>query len=142
MPRINVWIPDELDATLRARLPMINRSAVVQEALVGLLECDHRELVCARCATAVERRQLRDDALGEFFYDAFYAVADLAQRVGTAEGAARVLREVGQRHQIPVASRVALPRPTRAERLAKKVTPLPTEADSRERHPTARSKPA
>jgi hypothetical protein len=136
MPRVNVWIPDELHRTVKRRLPRLNLSAVVQGALAAQLECAHEKLSCSSCSTAVDHRQLIDAALGRFYSDALWDIGNLGRIGGTAEGAARVLKEVAGRHRISLASRLPLPRRTRAERSP--ITTLPTEADSRRRHPTAR----
>lgn len=138
MPRINVWIPDDLDRTLRRRLPNLNRSRVVQGALAAQLDCTHDDLTCSSCATPVDHRQLIDDAQGRLYLDQLWELDPLVRRGGTAEGAARVLKAVAQRHRVTAATRTPLPRPTRGERTASKVLPLPTEAESRQRHPTAR----
>lgn len=142
MPRINVWIPDDLDRTLRRRLPEINRSAVVQGALAALLDCDHDALSCSTCSTPVDHRRLIDDAQSRLYLDQLWELDPLVRRGGTAEGAARILKSVALRHHVTAAARTPLPRPTRGERTASKILPLPTEAESRQRHPTARSKPA
>lgn len=142
MPRLNVWVPDDLHRSIRTRLPGLNVSAVVQGALAAQLDCPHDHLTCASCSTPVDHRQLIDDASGRFYVRALEAIGNLARAGGTAEGAARVLKDQGERHQITAATRMPLPRPTRAQRVANKVTPLPTEVASRRRHPTARSKTA
>lgn len=141
MPRINVWIPDELHATIKRELPGMNVSAVVQGALAAKLDCRHDELVCAGCATPVDHRALADDAMGQLYADALGDLDPLMRRGGTVEGAIRVLRDVALRHRVTRARQMTLPRPTRANRAARaaaKVTDLPREADSRRRHPTAR----
>lgn len=142
MPRVNVWIPDQLHAAVKRELPRLNMSAVVQGALALKLDCGHHELACADCDASIDRSRLRDEQLGAFFVDAMRAVGQLVTRdVGTAEGAARVLKDIGTRHQITAAKGYPLPRPSRArrkERLDQVVEQLPVEADSRRRHPTAR----
>lgn len=142
MPRINVWVPDDLHRTIRLRLPGLNVSAVVQGALAAQLNCTHDQLCCSSCSTPVNHQELIDVALGRFYSAAMYALDALVRSGGTVEGAARVLKEVAGRHRISEADRIPLPRATRAQRLAREVTPLPTEAESRDRHPTARSKTA
>lgn len=145
MPRINVWVPDELHRTIKLRLPGLNVSAVVQGALAAQLDCRHDQLVCSSCSTPIDHRDLIDHALGDFYADALWELGILMRAGGTAEGSARVLKDVGLRHRITRAAEMVLPRPTRAQRLAKAdkvVTQLPTEAASRGRHPTARSKTA
>lgn len=138
MPRMNVWVPDDLHRSIKDRLPRVNVSAIVQRALATLLECRHEQLACATCSSTVDHHQLADAALGRFYSDALWDLDPLVRRGGTAEGAARILRDVAQRHAVTAAFRIPLPRPTRAERCANKVTAMPTEAESRDRHPTAR----
>jgi hypothetical protein len=142
MPRINVWIPDALDASLRRRRPDLNRSAIVQGALAAQLECDHDALTCSSCATPVDHLELIDAAQSRLYLDQVWELHTLVSRGGTAEGACRLLKEVASRHQVTAALRTPLPRATRAERAAAKVVPMPTEAASRGRHPTARSQTA
>jgi hypothetical protein len=127
--RVNVWIPDELAGSVKERLPELNVSAVLQEALRDRLGCRHDRTVCASCAASVDSWQLGTDRLERFYLDLLDGRRELILNGGTAEGAARIAKDVGTRHQIGVAARQPLPRPTRAERLAAKVRPFPgTEA--------------
>lgn len=142
MPRVNVWIPDDLHNTIRTRLPKVNLSAVTQGALAALLECRHDQLACVCCSTSIDRHELADRATSALYSDALWELDPLVRRGGTAEGAARVLKDVAARHRVTAALRIPLPRPTRTNRAdvaAAKVTPMPTEAESRGRHPTRRS---
>lgn len=141
MPRINVWIPEQLDLELRRRIPGLNRSAIVQGALAAQLDCTHLALACSSCSTPVDHRRLIDEAQSALYLDQIWELHPLVTRGGTAEGAARVLKAVAERHRVS-AAKSPLPRATRAERRASKVVPIPTETASRERHPTARSKTA
>lgn len=138
MARVNLYVPDELLATVRDALPDLNASAVLQDGLRARLVCTHDELACRRCALPITRAAVSEPRIGEFWFDLWWALDGLIARGGTAEGAARVARDVGRRHQITAALRAPLPRPTRAERRRNTVAELPLEADSRERHPTAR----
>jgi hypothetical protein len=138
MPRINVWVPDELHRTIKLRLPGLNVSAVVQGALAAQLDCTHEQLTCSSCSTPIDHRELIGAALNSFYSDALWDLEGLVRTCGTAEGAARVLKETALRHRISDATHLPLPRPTRANRHAAKVTTMPTEAESRGRHPTAR----
>jgi hypothetical protein len=142
--RVNVYLPDVLAATVAERLPDLNVSAVLQRALAALLECRHDALSCAECATPVDRRELIDVELGRFYSDLMWELQTLVARCGTAEGAARIAKDLGGRYRVTLASRIPLPRPTHAERVAAKVSELPTEperaaarAESRAHHPTA-----
>lgn len=145
MPRVNVYLPAELHEAL-AGLD-VNVSQLLQEAIRGVLGCRHHELACRRCAEPVDRWALVDERLGRFYSDVIWALDDLVRQVGTAEGAARVVREVGRRWRITKAGQIPLPRPSRAERAAARtahagdagVAELPRETDSRRRHPTARA---
>lgn len=138
MPRVNVWIPDALHTSIRRELPELNLSAAVQAHLAGLLGCRHDSgLVCSRCATPVNASAIAGAALERFYSDALWELDPLVRRGATAEGAARVLKGVAERHRVPNAS-IPLPRPTRAERQASRVVELPQEAESRAHHPTAR----
>lgn len=142
MPRINVWITDELDHELRRRLPRINRSAIVQGALAAQLDCAHDALACSSCSTLVDHRQLIDTAQSDLYRDELWELQGLVSAGGTAEGACRVLKAVASRHGVSAAARSPLPRPTRRERLHASVVRLPTEAESREHHPTAKKETA
>lgn len=147
MPRVNVYLPAELQQVLRDKLPDVNLSQLLQEAIRGVLGCEHHELVCGTCAQPVDRWALVDERLGRFYGDLMWALEALVRRCGTAEGAARVLRDVGQRWQIGKADTIPLPRPSRSEREAARleaaeaagVAQLSIEAASRRRHPTARA---
>lgn len=171
MPRVNVWLPEELHTTLHERLPSLNLSELVQSAIRGVLGCRHEELACATCAEPISRWKLIDDALGRFYDDLMWRLEEHLHRGGTTEGTGRVMKDVAERHQISAAGRVPLPRLSRAQRqeLAdrdgtwviegprlppappaivrrrrkqqvadERVSDLPSEADSRARHPTAR----
>lgn len=116
MARVNLSVPDELLEALRRDRPGVNLSAVLQEALRGVFGCEHEVLACARCAAPIEAQALVDDALSRFYGDAIWSLDELVRRGGTAEGAARVLKRVGQRHGVSRARCTPLPRPTRANR--------------------------
>lgn len=127
--RVNVWLPDDLSETVKARMPGVNVSQVLQEGLRALLGCRHERAICAACAEPLDLHAHADAALERFYLDLFDGLAELVQRGGTAEGACRVAKDIGTRHQIGVASRRPLPRPTRAERFDARVKPFPgTEA--------------
>lgn len=132
MPRLSVYVPAELAETVRSRRPRLNVSKLLQTALVDALACRHDQLACARCAAEVDRIALRHDALDAFYVDLMWQLRELVDRVGTAEGAARVAKDVGERHQIPAAARTTLPRPSRAQRRRHKITELDTSS-----HPSA-----
>jgi hypothetical protein len=129
MPRVNVWLPAELAEVLRAELPDLNLSQLVQDAIRGVLGCRHDELACARCAEPVDRGALVDAAMSAFYSDVMWDLIPLVDRVGTAEGAARVVKEVARRHQVSRAESTPLPRPSRANRHAAKVREFPMPGD-------------
>lgn len=137
MARTNVYIPDELAATVRAELPDLNLSQFVREALIGLLRCEHHELACAACSARISRREVVDGPLSAFWGELMDELELLALRGGTAEGAARVLRRVGQAHGASRADRRPLPRPTRAERRRAKVREMFPDDQDHHRRATA-----
>lgn len=140
MPRVNVWLPQALFDVVRAQLPDVNVSQLLQEALRGALGCQHEQLACAQCAQPIDRWAMVDERMDGFFRDAMWRIGELVHTgKGTAEGAARILKERGQSWKIPAAQRYTLPRPSRAARHTGKVREMPTEAESRKRHPTARA---
>ena len=125
--RVNVWLPDQLVGTVRDRLPGLNISRVLQDALRERLGCRHERVVCADCALPFDVHGHTDAALDRFYLDVIDAVERLMVAGGTIEGAARVTREVALRWRLPSAAHRPLPRRTRAERIAAKVRPI-TEA--------------
>lgn len=116
MGRINVWLPADLHQTLQTQLGHVNVSQLLQTAIRDVLGCRHDDLACARCAAPIDRHELVDAALSDFYQAAMWRLGDLVGECGTAEGAARVLKDVGQRWQISAADRVPVPRPTRRQR--------------------------
>jgi hypothetical protein len=118
--RLNVTVPDGLIARVREEHPDLNVSGVLQQALRGLLECDHERLVCAACGEEVEADDavVIGDALSRFWTELLWAWQPLVDRGGTAEGAARIGKEVAVRFGVPGAEHRALPRPPRATRKA------------------------
>lgn len=112
-----MWLPDELAALARDQLPGVNLSAVLQAGLRALVDCDHDQVACCRCGAEVDVDDLVDTALSHFYRSALWELEPLVRQLGTAEGAARVLKSVAERHGVAAAA-VPLPRPTRAEREA------------------------
>ena len=119
-------MPGELLDAAREAVPGLNISGVLQEALRDLLECSHETLACARCAAQVSRRSVVDTMLTRFYGEMQAAVGALVRRGGTAEGAARALRQVAVDWRLRLAMDTPPPRPTRAERQAAHVKELPT----------------
>lgn len=116
MARVNIFIPDELLHSARSAIPNLNVSRLAQDSLRGLMSCDHKEVACARCAVPMELEDLVDGPLSRFYADALWALGELVHAGGTAEGAARVLKDVAERHGVTEAMRMGLPRPSRASR--------------------------
>lgn len=114
--RVNVYLPDELAESVRGALPGVNVSAVLQESLRRLLNCAHHDLVCRDCAQPIERHEVTRDALDRFYRELVDRLEPLVYRVGTAEGAVKVARDVARRHGIDYAVWHTLPRPSRGER--------------------------
>jgi hypothetical protein len=94
MSRVNVYLPDELAATMRAELPELNVSQLLQEALRDALRCEHHVVSCDRCAQPLDRMELRRETVQTFYDETLRQLTPLVHSRGTAEGAVRVLREV------------------------------------------------
>lgn len=124
MARLSVYVSDELEAVIRRELPDVNVSAVLQRGLSELLGCEHRRAVCAECSSPIDMEHARDVALGSFYSDLLYRLEELVARGATAEGAARVAKDVALRHRVTVAKTLALPRPSRAQYAQHRVTEL------------------
>ncbi len=114
--RVNVTLPDELAELVRRELPGLNVSGVLQRALAELVECPHAQLTCACCGSRVERQALVDVHLAAFYREAMWQLQTPVSRCETAEGAARVLRELARSWQVPDVERTPVPRPTRSQR--------------------------
>ena len=114
--RITIYVPDDLGEQVRSA--DMNVSAVAQEALRRRLECDHERLTCSACGDGVGRDEVAGGAMAELWQDMLWRWEPLVDRGGTAEGAARVARDVAVRHGVPRADRIPLPRPSRAMREA------------------------
>ena len=113
--RVNVHVPDDLARRVKERLPDLNVSALVQQALRGMLECSHERVCCADCGDVVDPSGA---ALKAFWGELLWEWEALVDRQGTAEGAARVGKDVAVRMGVPDADRMPLPRPPRARRTA------------------------
>lgn len=122
MARRNVWLPDELEAQLRERLPDLNVSAVLQESLLDLLgeDCEHRRLICVECGAEVHRSHLGGDAVAAYYSELIHELGPLVDQLGTAEGAARIAKRVALDFGVDGAERRALPRPPRSVRRARR----------------------
>lgn len=113
--RVNAYLPDELGERLKAELPDVNVSAVLQDAIRGLLDCDHERLACADCGEPVDGSVVdAGEALAAFWAELLHEWGPLVDKGGTAEGAARVGKAVAMRFGVPGADRRPLPRPPRS----------------------------
>lgn len=124
MPRVSVYVPEELEEAVRAKLPGLNRSEVMQRALRALLGCEHSATVCADCGEEVSVAGAQEAAVDRFYRDLLSVLEAPVIRGATAEGAARCAKELASRWRLPSAG-WPLPRPTRAERRAARVKELP-----------------
>lgn len=115
--RINAYLPDDLGERLREELPDVNVSAVLQQALRGLLDCEHERLACADCGEPVDGSAADvGEALAAFWGELLHEWQALVDKGGTAEGAARVGKAVAMRFGVPGAERRPIPRPPRSMR--------------------------
>lgn len=121
MTAVSVWIPNELAATVKAQLPRVNVSRTLQEALQRLLGCEHHELVCGACSTAIPRVDVVAPPLAAFYADVMGVISVLSRRPGmTVEGVARAIREIGRNHGVAAADVTPLPALTDAERRSRR----------------------
>lgn len=116
--RVNVSVPDALMEQVRSDMPDLNVSAVLQKALRDLVECDHERMACADCGEDVDVVDIARESMGLLWAELVHAWQPLVDRGGTAEGAARVGKEVAVRMGAAGAERRALPRPPRHHREA------------------------
>lgn len=116
MARVSLTLPDELLELIRSQSPRVNLSGLLQDGIRSRLKCDHRLFACARCSAEFARRELVDEELGRFYGDVLWELGELARRAGTAEGAARLVRDIAERHDVTQAYFTSLPRPSRAAR--------------------------
>lgn len=95
MPRVNVWLPQDVYDTLRRELPDVNVSKLLRAAIEKTLDCWHDQLACTRCGSAVDHKYLISLEITRFYADARWALGQLTLTgTGTSEGAERVLKEV------------------------------------------------
>lgn len=116
--RINAYVPDELAKRVKEELPDLNVSAVLQQALRERLACEHERYVCADCGEDVDAEDVAREAMGLLWAELLWAWQPLVDRGGTAEGAARVGKEVAVRMGAARAETRSLPRPPREKRRA------------------------
>ena len=111
--RVNVSVPDTLIVQVRENMPDLNVSAVLQDALRGLLECGHQRVACMDCGEPVDSSVNTGEALAAFWSELLHVWQPLVDRGGTAEGAARVGKAVAVEMGVPGAERQPIPRPPR-----------------------------
>lgn len=163
MGRRNVYLPDELEELAAAELPGVSLSAIVQEALRDRLRlrCEHSSARCATCGHELARAEVEDAAVRELwqvvrarFYAGDHLLSSLDAALVVWRAATRRRHDVGPAPAWSSAERARYaltPTSFAAGELvaaydagraaaagAATVTDLPTEAESRRRHPTAR----
>ena len=100
MARINLTLPDELhDQALREH-PGLNFSEVFREGLYARIGCDHTELYCAGCHSPVSAAAVAKNQLRLFWLDERDELERAVVSNFTAEGTARVLKRVAERHHL------------------------------------------
>ena len=112
--RLNVYLPDDLGEQVKDQLPDVNVSALLQDALRGLLECGHERLRCDCCGEMVDPEAVAGAALDAFYAELLWEWQALVDNRGTAVGAAQVAKRVAVEMNVPGADRRPLPRPPRA----------------------------
>ncbi|MFA5711805.1 hypothetical protein, partial [Mycolicibacterium sp.] len=89
----------------------------------------------------ITRSDVIDAPLSAFYRDLMTELSQLMRRGGTVEGACRVLKNIGQRHQVSQADAMPLPRPSRAAQRAHKIREMypeqPAKATAIDRRATA-----
>lgn len=113
---MNVYVPDDLGAKVKERLPDLNVSNVLQQALRLLLDCDHERMACADCGESMNLESVSALAMEALYRELLWAWQPLVDQGGTAEGAARVAKVVAVELGVPGAEMRALPRPPRSRR--------------------------
>lgn len=116
--RVNVYVPDDLGEQVKERLPDLNVSAILQEALRRLLDCDHEHLRCDACGDEVDPEAIAGAALDAFYRELLWRWQSLVDNRGTAVGAAQVAKQVAVEMGVPGAEQRPLPRPPRSVRVA------------------------
>jgi Arc/MetJ-type ribon-helix-helix transcriptional regulator len=126
--RVNVSLPDELYQALRERCPELNVSAVVQDALRALIDCQHdRGARCTVCAATIDLDGLTMVARSAAWRLVWEAIGDGVRAGWTMEGLARVARDRAMSHGVAEAQRWPLPRLTNAARALQRDTPVELE---------------
>jgi hypothetical protein len=138
--RRSVYVPGQLLDEVLDRIPDLNLSGVLQDALRELLGCEHEQLACRDCAAPLHRAAIVELTLTRFYGDMMEALGPLIRRGGTAQGAAAKVREVATEWRVRLAIDAPAPRPTRAERSATKVKPVDPAGDARQRRSSGRAR--
>lgn len=118
LARLNLSVPAELLATVRAQAPGLNLSALMTSALEAHASCSHHaSATCDLCGARLSVTALGDERLRAMWADVWWDVFAVGVDQGwSAEGVARAARDVASRHRVPGAAGAALPRPSRAAR--------------------------
>lgn len=110
-------MPAELARAVQEEFPSINYSKVLQEGLRDRLGCRHDRLACVRCGHVELRWDLVGAELRQFLGDVLWAdLVSLVDAGGTAEGAARIIKERAVRMCVPGAETLPLPKANRRTR--------------------------
>lgn len=146
MPRVNVWLPEELHEAYRSKLGDLNLSKALQEAIRDRLKCLHHTMACVRCAEPIDHLELIGQWLHKFYFDYLGRLELLVAAGGTAEGAARVLKDqAASWHAAGVMSRDyerhPMPRPSRGAQAGAGEGP-PLGVKDWAMHPSARARAA
>jgi hypothetical protein len=116
--RVNLTVPEELLVQFRQQAPGACLSQILRESLVQRLDCDHGYLQCEGCSKTFSFQQMAGAGAAKFLGELLWKFTELVDRGGSAEGAARVAKDLGVRMQIPGAEGMSLPRPSRSARTA------------------------
>lgn len=141
MPRVNVWLSEQVYETLRRELPDASPSKLLRQAIEDTLHCFHEQLACARCGCRLDASWMISRDVSRFYLDCQWALERLmVNPAATIEGAGRLLKDVAALyHARGLLHRNALT--TAVPRRARSVREALTERD-RQRPPTARQQAA
>lgn len=110
MPRVNVYVADELLATVHERLPGVSPSQVLQDGFRALLGCEHAHAICGACAQPIDIGAIVSAAQETMGRAVLGRLFDHVWNPGaTLQGSAVVIRDV-VRLYAPRAAGVPLPR--------------------------------
>lgn len=114
---MSLTLPAELARAVREKFPRINYSKVLRDGLQAMLGCRHERLACVHCGNVETRWGLVGAELRQFLGDVLWSdLVGLVDAGGTAEGAARLIRERAIRLGLPGAEALPVPKATRRTR--------------------------